>query len=151
MWPALREGDLLLCEPLDVAAPLLGEVLVARSDSRFVAHRLTRAYGPPGAERFVLKADLGGEDPARRRSEIVGRARLIHRSLPGLRNPTLLEIGTPLAAGPELGPLASALLRRVARWHTLATRLPPDGDRPEPEVPMSLTSIRSNEWARVTT
>jgi hypothetical protein len=122
MWPALRERDLLLCEPLDGITPPLGDVLIAREGSCFVAHRLKRAYGTPGAEHFVLKADLGGADPPRPRSEILGRALLVYRPDSGRSGQALLDVGAPLAAEPELGPLASALLRRVARWHTLANQ-----------------------------
>jgi hypothetical protein len=117
MWPALREGDQLLCGPLD-ESPVAGSVLVAREGSQLVAHRLTRKTGSPGHERFILKADLGGEDRPRRRSEIVGHALLVHRQ--GNRQ-GLCDIDPPLTAGADVGPVACALLRRVARWHTTAS------------------------------
>jgi len=129
MWPALREGDLLLCEPLpEGPPPSPGEVLVAREGTRFVAHRLRRSHGPAGRERFVLGADLGPADPPRRREEIVGRVLLVHRSPEGL-----LEVAPPFTGKAEIGPLEAALLRRLARWHTDSSR---KGDRIQRILPL---------------
>jgi hypothetical protein len=115
MWPAVREDDLLLCEPLGETVPLAGEVLVAHDGEGWVAHRLRRTWRRRGEERLVLKADLGPADLPRRRSEILGRVLLVYRSHQGLT-----DVCTPVSGELEIGPIGAAILRRVARWHTRA-------------------------------
>jgi hypothetical protein len=113
MWPAVREGDLLLCEPIGGTALSRGEVLVAHDERGFVAHRLRRARRWRGEEQLFLKADLGDADPPRRRNEILGRVLLIYR-----QEDCLTDVTAALGGELEIGPIAAAILRRVARLHT---------------------------------
>jgi hypothetical protein len=118
MWPAVREGDLLLCEPLGGAVPNRGEVLVAREDRGFVAHRFLRLRRYRGKEQLFLGADLGRPDRPRGREEILGRVLLVYRQQEGLT-----DVATIPAGGEQVGPFAAAVLRHLARWHTRATHL----------------------------
>jgi hypothetical protein len=118
MWPAVREGDLLLCEPLGSGVPNPGEVLVAHDGRGFVAHRLHSARLVRGKERLLLKADLGESDRPRGREEILGRVLLVYRQEEGLT-----DVTTSLRSELEVGPFTAAILRRVARWHTDAIKV----------------------------
>ena len=117
MWPAVREGDLLLCEPLGTTAPMAGEVLVANEGPGWVAHRLRCARRRRGEEQLILKADLGRPDRPRRREEILGRVLLVYRQEDGLTEVTTTLAGDEL----EISPFLAALLRHIARWHTRAS------------------------------
>ncbi len=140
MWPVLREGDLLLCEPLGELAPNLGDVLVAPEGSRFVAHRLQRIYGPRSAECLVLQGDLAGPDAPRKRGDILGRALLVYRTASGTGPPRLLDIAPPAVSSADLGLLGSGLLRRVASWQTRA-RLARNVDRIRPALPLDVGDV----------
>ncbi len=118
MWPAVREGDLLLHLPLgnQRLAERLESVAIARGlGGELVAHRIVRVLGPSGAERVVLSGDLGNEDPPRPRSEILGLVEAVYRPGRGF-----VELGPPLRPGP----LGRSLLRRIA---ALASARDPDG------------------------
>ncbi len=116
MWPGIREGDLLFFRPLPAGtplAPLLGTVALARDGGRIVGHRLLRAFGLPGRERFVLSGDLADPDPPRPRETLLGIVRAVYRPGKGFLDPP--------DARPS-GPLSRALLSRVARLATWAAR-----------------------------
>jgi hypothetical protein len=118
MWPAIREGDLLLCQPLGSSVLCAGEVLVAHDGRGWVAHRLRYTRQLRGTEHLCLKADLGKADWPRRREEILGRVLLIYRERQGLT-----DLGAPLGGDLDIGPLGASFLRRLARWHTQATKI----------------------------
>lgn len=108
MWPWIREGDLLLVEPLPgELRALLGRIAIATSVVGPVAHRIRRIAGPVGRERVILGGDLGADDPPRSRTDLLGVVRAIYRPAVGFLDP---------APAHHVGPLAAALLGRLGRW-----------------------------------
>jgi hypothetical protein len=135
MWPAVREGDLLLCEPLGGSVPSKGEVLVAREDRGFVAHRFLRVRRYRGKEQLFLGADLGRPDRPRGRDEILGRVLLVYRQQEGLT-----DVAAVPAGDEDVGPVAAAILRRLARWHTRVTQLR-NALRNHGDLPLQLSDV----------
>jgi hypothetical protein len=117
MWPALREGDLVLVRRSeDLGKPIEpGQVAVAHGPSGLVAHRVREVRDLAGRPRIVLGGDLSANDPPREASEIVGIAQAVYR--PGVG---FVDLPLPV----ELNPLGAAVLARAARlWSWAVQRL----------------------------
>jgi hypothetical protein len=115
MWPALREGDLVLMRPTEqLEGPIeRGQVAVAQGASGLVAHRVRAVLGGASRPRIVLGGDLSANDPPRGASEIVGVAQAVYR--PGVG---FVDLPIPV----ELNPLGAAVLARAARLWSWAVR-----------------------------
>jgi hypothetical protein len=73
MAPLIRHGDTVVIKHGDV--PLrVGDVVVAKRQGSFVAHRLVHSEMEDGRERFLTRGDAcGGIDPPVRCEQIIGK------------------------------------------------------------------------------
>jgi hypothetical protein len=115
MWPALREGDLVLMRPQEDSASEIepGRVAIATGPAGLVAHRVQAVQGQAGQLRVTLGGDLSGDDAPRGASEIVGVAQAVYR--PGVG---FVDLPEPM----DLNPLGAAVLARAARLWSWAVR-----------------------------
>lgn len=58
MWPLVRDGDVLLVQPVDPAAVRTGDVVLCGSGpGRVVVHRVVRIEDGPDSRRFTVQGD----------------------------------------------------------------------------------------------
>lgn len=75
MWPTLRTGDAVLCEPVAAATP--GDIVVAKLPHGVIAHRVVRW----SANEVVLRGDTALSNDAAVSAELVlGRVIKVRRS-----------------------------------------------------------------------
>lgn len=111
MWPALRSGDAVRCEPVAVAA--VGEIVVAKLPHAVVAHRVVSW----SANRVVLRGDAAAVDDVAIQPDLVlGRVTAVRRA--GVER----SISDCDSASPALG-RARLRLKRVLEG--VARRLSP--------------------------
>lgn len=101
MWPSLRDGDAVLCEPMRAALP--GEVVVAKLGTRLVIHRVVIW----SEARVELRGDNAPEsDAPLSPALIIGRVTTVRRG----------EQELPFSAvdrGPRLSGRARVRLKRA--------------------------------------
>lgn len=103
MLPAIRGGELLLCEPVDPEQLRIGESLLCRLDDRIVAHRLSAIQSDAvGQPRLVLCGDaLETPDPAVTPERVLAKGVAVERR------------GRVVRLDGQLGPRLAAARRRL--------------------------------------
>jgi signal peptidase I len=75
MQPFIKNGDILIVEPLNGASASIGDVIFyRRSDSSFTAHRLINVTGGSGGDVLLSRGDsLNYFDPPIQPEQVMGR------------------------------------------------------------------------------
>jgi len=125
MWPLVRDGDVLLVQPVDPAAVRTGDVVLCGNRSgRVVAHRVVRIEDSPDGRRFTVQGDAvaqpDGKFPP---AQLYGRVAAIERGAAriAMDRPVMKLLGRA-AALRSARSLGRGLRFRAAR--ALARRLP---------------------------
>jgi len=113
MQPRLRDGDLLLVQPVPAGIIRVGDVVLCNNGSdRILAHRVLRRRSGPDGLRFLVQGDQASQpDGWISQAQVYGRVAAIERA--GVQ----IDLHRPVARA--LGWLAVLL----SMWHTLRARL----------------------------
>ncbi len=77
MYPTFRSGDIGIVEPTGGLLPEIGQIVVYRSNERWIAHRLVKRQIIDAEEVFVLQGDsLMVSDAVVKNQQVLG---IIHR------------------------------------------------------------------------
>lgn len=108
MWPACRDGDILLARQTH-SPPHVGEIWLVRMGAQLVAHRIVHIDTDGREARVLCRGDAGRLDPPVTMSALVAKVVLIER-----RGALL-----PVPAATPLSLLARLLLRGRRFVYTL--------------------------------
>lgn len=80
MWPTIRDGDRIWIA-FGAADIEPGDVIVYRTGSRRIVHRVLALWGRPGQRQLITQGDHSSRrDPSLEESQIVGRVVSVERS-----------------------------------------------------------------------
>lgn len=81
MHPTIRSGELIIVEPVDPVSIRRGDILLAKSHGRIVAHRVTAIEaGEVGLPRFTLRGDaIATPDAPVGAAGVLGLVRTVER------------------------------------------------------------------------
>jgi hypothetical protein len=80
MWPAIHDGDLINVVPASAEDLRIGDVLLCRSGTRLLAHRLVAITEGAGDRWLHLRGDAkGGCDAPVRAADVLGRVESVLR------------------------------------------------------------------------
>lgn len=97
MKPLVRDGDILLIEPLGQRLPRLGDVVLCQTaNGRVLAHRVIKRQGKPGGYTYLIQGDVVADpDGWITRDQIWGRVSKLERggNVINLENPFVKALG----------------------------------------------------------
>jgi hypothetical protein len=83
MTPAIRDGEVLRCEPVRPEAVRVVDVLLYRRRERVIAHRVVRIDRGAAGARFILRGDASaGNDAPVGWRQVLGRVTAVERGSP---------------------------------------------------------------------